>query len=160
MKLRMRTAVRMLLASALLCLCARGGVYAQQSQSQLPDAPAPAVQPVATPGRQQSVVVFHKKVFWTLVAVDAGSAIADAQTSWHNEQTYPNGSEQHSWLYGRKPTLERYYATFAVMDGGAVFLSYKLLRSRHKFLRLAGWAPLAGVLAAHTDGWVYNLSVW
>jgi hypothetical protein len=149
----------MLTASLVLWTCAAGGAYGQQSEARLPEAPSVTAQPVATPTRQKGEVVFHRKVFWSLVAIDAGSAIADVQTSWTNEETYPGGSEQNSWLYGRKPGLGRYYVTAALMDGGAVFLSYKLLHSRHRLLRLAGWSPLAGVLAAHTDGWIYNLSV-
>jgi hypothetical protein len=148
----------MAIAGTLLCVFAASGVHAQQSDSQLPDAPTALEQPRPTSTPPQSAVVFHTKAFWTLVAVDAASAVADAQTSWHNEQKYSNSYEQNSWLYGRRPSLGRYYATFAVIDGGGALLSYHLLHSRHKLARCAGWALLGGLVAQHTEGWIYNAS--
>jgi hypothetical protein len=151
--------IRDFLIAACLSLLTTGGVCAQEAEpGQLPDAPSVSSQS-SPPTAHQDAVVFHKKVFWSLVAVDAASAVADAQTSWHNEQTYPNGRELNSWLYGRKPSLGRYYGTFAVMDGGGLFLSYKLLHSRRKLLRTPGWALLAGLIGQHTDSWIYNVSV-
>jgi len=101
--------------------------------------------------------VFHKKVFWTLVGIDAASAIADVQTSWHVEQTYPNSSEQNSWLYGQKPSLARYYATIALVDGGAIFLSYRLLHSRRRSFHIAGWILPTAAIAGHTEASIHNV---
>jgi hypothetical protein len=151
--------IRNFLIAVCLSLLAASGVYAQEAEPrQLPDAPGVSSQP-SPPTAHQDAVVFHKKVFWSLVSVDAASAVADAQTSWHNEHIYPNGHEVNSWLYGRKPSLGRYYATFVVMDGGGSFLSYKLLHSRGKLRRTAGWVLLAGLIGQHTESWIYNVSV-
>lgn len=105
-----------------------------------------------TPLAPQKNVVFHKKLFWSLVAVDAASAVADAQTSWHNERTYPNSVEHNSWLFGKRPSLGRYYATFAGMDGGAAFMSYKLLHARRRPLRVVGWGLLPISVGNHLYG--------
>jgi hypothetical protein len=132
--------------------------HAQQSpqSEQLPDGhmpascqPAPA--PVSTPTQrvEQPAPVFHKKIFWALAGADAASAVADAQTSWHNEKMYPNSVEQNSWLYGRRPSLARYYGTFAAIDGGNALLSYRFLHSRHKAVRLLGWGELSFAVPNH-----------
>jgi hypothetical protein len=135
-----------------------GSAYPQETgRGQLPDAPGASTRPAPTAARQDAVA-FHKKVFWTLVGVDAASSVADAQTSWHNEQMSPYLYEQNSWLYGRRPSLGRYYATDLVIDGGAAFLSYKLVHSRRRSLRVAGWILLAGAIAGHTQGWIYNVT--
>lgn len=141
------------------CLVAASvSMYAQAAQpAQLPDAPAVSTQ-VPAPPAHQDAVVFHKKVFWTLVGVDAASAVADTQTSWHNEQMNAYGVEQNSWLYGRRPSLGRYYATDVLMDGGGAFLSYRLLRSQRRIFRIGGWALLGALIGQHTDGWIYNVS--
>jgi len=141
--------IRNFLIVACLSLLAAGSVCAQVAEpGQLPDAPGVSSQ-LPPPTAHQDVVVFHKKVFWSLVGVDAASAVADAQTSWHNEQIYPNTTEMNSWLYDRRPSLGRYYATFAVMDGGSAFLSYKLLHSRRNSFRMVGWGLLAAAAADH-----------
>ena len=149
--------IKNFLIAVCLSLLAAGGVRAQEAEpKQLPDAPGVSSQPSPSAARPDSVV-FHKKVFWTLVAVDAGSAIADNQISWHHEQIDPNWYEQNSWLYGRRPSLGRYYASDVLMDGGGAFLSYKLLHSRRKLLRTAGWVLLAGLVGQHTYGWISNV---
>jgi hypothetical protein len=141
--------IRNFLIAACLSLLAAGSVCAQEAgPRQLPDAPGVSSQP-SPPTARHDAVVFHKKVFWTLVGVDAASAVADAQTSSSNLQNYPNTTETNSWLYGRRPSLGRYYATFAVMDGGSAFLSYKLLHSRRKNFRRAGWGLLAFAAGEH-----------
>jgi len=101
-------------------------------------------------------VIFHRKIFWPLVAALAASAVVDAQTSYSNELQYPNGHENSSWLLGRKPSLGRYYATFALIDGGGTFLSFKLLHSRHKPSRVAGWGVLAALTGEHLYGSIMN----
>lgn len=147
---------RNLLIAACLSLLAGGNMIAQDATpGKLPDAPGVSSQPSSTVRRE--VVVFHTRVFWSLVAVDAASAVADTQTSWHDEQMFPNGSEENSWLYGQRPSRTRYYATDAVMDGGGAFLSYKLLHSRRKFLHTVGWVLLAGLVGQHTESWIHNI---
>jgi hypothetical protein len=141
--------IRNFLIAACLSLLSAGRVCAQQAEPErLPEAPSVSSQP-SPPTARQDAVVFHKKVFWTLVGVDAASAVADAQTSWSNLQNYPNTTEINSWLYGRRPSLGRYYATFAVMDGGSAFFSYRLLHSRRKSFRMAGWSLLAVAAGEH-----------
>jgi hypothetical protein len=120
--------------------------------AQPPDAPVPSSQ--VTP--QQKPVVFHTKVFWPMVGVCAGSIIADVQTSYNVEQRSPKGSELNSWLFGRRPSRARYYVTNAAIDGTEAFISYKLLHSRRKFFRVAGWTLLAGQIAGHVSGAIYN----
>jgi hypothetical protein len=149
--------VRLLIA-ACLYLSTVSFVYSQERhRDQLPDAPvafaapSPSSQPSQAP-MQQDEVVFQKKVFWSLVAVDAGSAIADAQISRTGLRTCPNYREQNSWLYGLRPTLGRYYATNAVMDSGSAFLAYKLLHSHYRIVRMLGWLPLAVTTGGHADG--------
>ena len=142
---------------ACLSLSLAGVAHGQQSgTAPLPDAPevSPHSASSATRAPSQDAVVFHKKIFWSVVAVDAASAVADAQTSWHDLQVNPNLHEQQSWLLGRRPSLGRYYATFAVLDGGGAYLSYKLLHSRHRLFRIAGWGVLAYAVQEHTRGWI------
>jgi len=133
----------------------RPAIGQEATMDRLPDAPVASAQP--SPAPRGDGVVLHKKVFWTLVAVDAGSAVADAQTSDHIRNLYPNSSEQNAWLYGRRPGLPRFYATDAVIDGGFAFLSYKLLHSQRKYSRSLGWVLLAVVIGGHTDGWIHNV---
>jgi len=150
--------IRNFLIAACLSLLSAGRVCAQEAEpGQLPDAPGVSSQP-SPPTTRHDAVVFHKKIFWTLVGVDAASAVADAQTSWHNEQIDPNATELNSWLYGKRPSLARYYATDVVMDGGAAFLSYKLMHSRRKFLRTAGWGVIAFAAGQHLNS--VRINAW
>lgn len=140
------------------CLGIAAAMQAQQTDgAQLPDAPAAAPAPNTVPAEAPKGIVFHKKLFWSLVAVDAASAVADTQTSLHNENLYPNSYEQNSWLYGKRPSPARYYLTDLAMDGGIALISYEFLHSRRKTLRVTGWALLGAVLVAHTEGWIYNV---
>jgi hypothetical protein len=149
----MLQAIKQLFSICAVCLAVAGAAQAQNDRAQLPDAPIPNPSPTA----HQDRVIFHKKIFWTMVAACGASAIADAQTSYSNEQRFPNGSESDDWLLGRRPSLGRYYATFALLDGAGSFLSYKLLHSRRKPLRVAGWGVLAGMTAAHAVGAIRNV---
>ena len=146
----------------LVAVCALwllAGVVRAQEPDHVPLPDAPSVSsPPPPPITQEAPVAFHKKIYWTLVAADAASIVADVQTSWHNEQVFPNGSEQNSWLFGRRPSLARYYVTDVAMDGSGAFLSYKLLHSRRKLFRTAGWVLLAGLVGQHTEGWIYNVN--
>jgi hypothetical protein len=151
----MRTSVRSALVVASLCLVASGVARAQGDEKRpLPDIPVPSTQP---PPPAAETMIFHRKVFWSLVAVDAASAVADAQTSWDNLQQNPNLHENLSWLLGRRPGLARYYLTFAAIDGASGFISFRLLHSQRKTLRIAGWGLLGGMIALHTDGWIHNI---
>jgi hypothetical protein len=121
------------------------------------DTPRPNA-PVANVGRtaQQDAVAFHKKIFWAMVGVYGASMIADIQTSYSVEQRFPTGTEFNDWLYGRRPSLARYYATDLAIDSACIFLSYKLLHSRRKWFRGIGWTLLAGQTASHTSAAIYN----
>ena len=144
--------IRRLLIAVCLSLLAAGRVCAQEAEpKQLPDAPGVSSQP-SPPTARQDAVVFHKKVFWSLVAVDAASAVADAQLSRAGLRMFPTGHEQNSWLYGRRPSLGRYYATDVVTDGGSAFLSYKLLHSRRRAFRIVGWGLPVAATGGHADG--------
>jgi hypothetical protein len=143
---------------ARLCLVADPGALAQTGDAaQLQEAPSLSSQPLPST-RRVPAVPFHKEIFWTLVAFDAASAVTDGQTSRHNEQTYPEAREENSWLYGQRPSLGRYYGMFALIDGGGSFLSYKMLHSRHKILRTAGWIVMAELIGQHTVAWIGNVS--
>jgi hypothetical protein len=144
--------IRRLIVACLLCLVAASMVRAQNTGSEPPDIPMPNPPPRV----RHDAVIFHDRIFWPLAAALAASAIADAQTSYSNELRYPTGHERNSWLLGRKPSLGRYYATFAVMDGGGSFVSYKLLHSHHKPLRAVGWGMLAALTGNHAGGAIEN----
>jgi hypothetical protein len=146
-----------LLRIGCLCLSVVLTVHAQEPDSrQLPDAPVPASTATTTltsaHPNPQAVPVFHKKIFWTLVGVDAAALVSDAQISRTGLEMCPNYAEINSWLYGRRPSLGRYYAMDLATDGGAAFLSYKLLHSRRKYPRLLGWLPLVATSGTHADG--------
>jgi hypothetical protein len=145
--------IKELFCVCMVCLAVASAAQAQNDQAQLPDAPIPNPLPTA----HQDAAIFHEKIFWTMVGACGASAIADTQTSYNNEQRFPNGSENNSWLLGRRPSLGRYYATFALMDGAGSFLGYKLLHSRRKVLRVAGWGVLAGMTASHAVGAIRNV---
>jgi len=106
---------------------------------------------VAVPPNRRTGVVFPKKVYWPLVAACGTAAIFDAQMSYSYEVSHPTSSDSGAWLVGKRPSLGRYYATFAVLDGGTVLISYKLLHSRRKAVRIIGWGLLGGVTAIHTN---------
>ncbi len=124
-----------------------------------PDAPSKVGASRETPIRPSpqltNPVLFRKNFFWPLVAACGTAAIFDAQMSHSHSVKYPNSTETSSWLLGQRPSLGRYYATFAVMDGGTAFASYKLLRSHRKTVRVIGWGILGGLAAIHTYDDVY-----
>jgi len=122
----------------------------------LPNAPTKTTAPVDGPDLSRDVnhhspVVFPRKIFWPLVAACGTAAVVDAQTSHAYIVSHPNATETGAWLLGRRPSLGRYYVTFAVMDGGAAIISYKLLHSRRKPLRVIGWSLLGGLTAIHAE---------
>lgn len=141
---------------AILCLTAARA-------DDLPDAPSnnPIERPVTTtptapkPSRVRSPVVFNKRAYWSLVAACGTAAVFDAQMSHTDLVNHPDHTENGSWLLGRRPSLSRYYAMFALMDGGTAVISYKLLHSRRRPLRIVGWGLLGGLTAIHTDDDIY-----
>lgn len=129
----------------------------------LPDAPtkadggAPASLSTTTPATNpRNPVVFHSQIFWPLVAACGTAAVFDAQMSRAYLVTHPTARERQSWLLGPRPGLGRYYLAFSVMDGGVAIVSYKLLHSRRKALRVIGWSMLGGLLYIHTDDDIYQ----
>ena len=124
----------------------------------LPDAPSnnPIDRPVTTtsiattPSTEAKPVVFQKRAYWSLVAACGTAAIFDAQMSHADLVNHPDHIEAGSWLLGRRPSLGRYYAMFALLDGGTALVSYKLLHSRHKPVRIVGWGLLGGLTVIHT----------
>jgi len=155
----MKAGLKRTFIAGVFCLGIAAAMQAQKRDgAQLPDAPAAAHGLSTVPAEAPKGVVFHKKLFWSLVTADAGSAIADAQTSRHNEDLYPNSYEQNSWLYGKRPSLARYYVTDLAVDGGSALISYELLHSHRRGLRTTGWSLLGAVLVAHTEGWIYNVN--
>lgn len=97
---------------------------AAQAQNNLPDAPAHAggaSVPLTAATSLKPVpntVVFHRKIFWPLVAACGTAVVLDAQMSHNYETSHPNSLDSSAWLVGRRPSLGRYYATFIVLDGG------------------------------------------
>jgi hypothetical protein len=84
------------------------------------------------------------------VAACGTAAIFDAQMSHSYLVTHPATTENGSWLLGQRPSLGRYYAMFAVLDGGAAVISHKSVHSRRKPVRIVGWSILGGLTAIHT----------
>ena len=123
----------------------------------LPNAPArqgASASPSSTAGEmasasQRETAIFPKKVFWPTVAALGTSAAFDAQMSRTYLVDHPNAHEAQSWLLGKRPSLGRYYATFAVMDGAAAVISYKLLHSHRKPVRVIGWSMIGSLTALH-----------
>jgi hypothetical protein len=115
-----------------------------------------ATTPVATtPSTAAHPVVFNKRAYWSLVAACGTAAILDAQMSHADLVRHPTHFEAGSWLLGRRPSLGRYYAMFALLDGGTAVISYKLQHSRHKPLRIVGWSILGYLTAVHTSDDIY-----
>jgi hypothetical protein len=100
--------------------------------------------------RPNNPVAFNTTAYWFLVASGGAAAIADAQMSHAYLATHPGSREASSWLLGQRPSLARYYITFAMVDGGTALISYKLLHCRRKPVRIIGWCLLGGLTAIHT----------
>ena len=96
------------------------------------------------------------KLFWVATGIYAGAIVADGQTTM---RIINNGGVEswNSWLYGMRPTHARFYTTSTAMDGMQIALSYKLIRSRRKWMRVAGWALLAGGIEEHVRGAIHNV---
>jgi hypothetical protein len=105
----------------------------------LPEAPAPQ-----TP-----------KTFWMMTGVYTASLIADGETTVH--QVSQGCVEVRSpMLYGARPTRARFYAASALVDGGTLFLSHRLVRSQSKFMRTVGWSLMSFGAEQHAYGAIAN----
>ena len=91
-----------------------------------------------------------------MVGAYTAAAVADVQTSNAGLKRDPGAHELNSWLLGKRPSLARYYATDAVVDGAIVFTSYKLLHSHGKHVRQLGWSLMIGGTAVHTSSAILN----
>ena len=106
---------------------------------ELPEAPAPQ-----TP-----------KSFWMMTGVYTASIIADGETTVH--QVSQGCVEVRSpMLYGTRPTRARFYLGSALVDGGAMFMSHRLVRSQSKFMRTIGWSLMSFRAEQHAYGAIAN----
>lgn len=81
------------------------------------------------------------KSFWVAAGALAGGITADALTTHHYVQL--GYTEQDSpLLYGHRPGMVRFVAVSAVLEGGAAYLGYRMVRSDKKAWRVAGWTLL------------------
>jgi hypothetical protein len=90
--------------------------------------------------------------YWTLVALTAGSAVLDGETTVRGLQT--PGRREMNPLLGSHPDRARFYATVGATDAALSFLAYRLKRSGHDKL----WKmPLLGASTVHLGGAINNL---
>jgi hypothetical protein len=95
------------------------------------------------------------KSFWMMTGVYAASIVADGETTVH--QVSQGCVEVRSpMLYGTRPTRTRFYAASALVDGGTIFLSRKLVRSQSKFMRTVGWGLMSFGAEQHAYGAIAN----
>ena len=115
---------------------------ANSSRSSFHIAPAPAAeQPVAD------------RQYWTLVAITAGAAVMDGETTMHGLET--PGRHEMNPLLGSHPDRLRFYSTVGATDAGFAYLAYRLKRGGHEKL----WkAPLVGATTVHLGGAINNLA--
>lgn len=86
------------------------------------------------------------------------SIIADGETTVH--QVSQGCVEVRSpMLYGARPTRARFYVASALVDGGTMFLSRKLVRSQSKFMRTVGWGLMSFGTEQHAHGAIANSQV-
>lgn len=124
------------IASLLLCLAILSVAACAQD---LPEAPAPQ-----TP-----------KTFWVITGVYTASLIADGETTVH--QVSQGCVEVRSpMLYGTRPDRARFYVASALVDGGTMFLSRKLVRSQSKIMRTMGWSLMSFGAEQHAYGAIAN----
>jgi hypothetical protein len=108
----------------------------------LPEAPAPQ-----TP-----------KTFWVATGVYTASIIADGETTVR--QVSQGCVEVRSpMLYGETPTRARFYLASALVDGGTMFLSRRLVRSQSKFVRTVGWSLMSFGAEQHAHGAISNSQI-
>lgn len=84
------------------------------------------------------------KQFWALSSIYSLAIVADGETTVKMAR-YPGCYEgQSPMLYGVHPERPRFYAVSGAMAAGSILLSRRLVRSRHKPLRVIAWALVAG----------------
>jgi len=89
--------------------------------------------------------------FWTLIAVTAGSALLDGETTIHGLQSAR--LREMNPLLGSRPGRARFYGTVGAGDTALAYLAYRLKRSGHDKL----WkVPLVGASTVHLGGAINN----
>jgi hypothetical protein len=96
------------------------------------------------------------KAFWVLTAAYGASVVADAETTAAFVQVQCVEG-WNPWLYGKRPSRARFYAAAGAMAVSTVFASRKMVRSRKKLVRAAGWTLLAGMAQGHARGAIHNI---
>ncbi|HEY1464243.1 MAG TPA: hypothetical protein VGF44_12585 [Terriglobales bacterium] len=95
------------------------------------------------------------KTFWMMTGVYTASIIADGETTVH--QVSQGCVEVRSpMLYGSQPTRARFYLGSALVDGGAILVSRRLVRSQSKFMRTMGWSLMSFGAEQHAYGAIAN----
>jgi len=98
------------------------------------------------------------KAFWAITGAYTASIIADGETTLH--QVSQGCVEVRSpMLYGARPTRARFYVASALVDGGTMFLSHRLVRSQSKFMRTVGWSLMSFGTEQHAHGAFANSQV-
>lgn len=127
-------------------------------------APEPIVSTASEPPAGSSHNSFHiapapagekpvaDRQYWTLVAITAGAAVMDGETTMHGLET--PGRRELNPLLGSHPDRARFYSTVGATDAGFAYLAYRLKRGGHEKL----WkAPLLGATTVHLGGAINNL---
>jgi hypothetical protein len=98
------------------------------------------------------------KTFWMMTGVYTASIIADGETTVH--QVSQGCVEVRSpMLYGSQPNRARFYLGSALIDGGAMLVSHRLVRSQSKFMRTVGWSLMSFGAEQHAYGAIANSQV-
>ena len=98
------------------------------------------------------------KMFWTMTGTYAASIIADGETTV--AKTHQGCVEVWSpMLYGRQPNRARFYVASALVDGGTIYLSRKLVRSNRPMMRRIGWGLMSFGTEEHFRGAISNMRV-
>jgi hypothetical protein len=96
--------------------------------------------------------------FWRLTGVLTATNIMDGYTTARD--THWGYIEVGSpWMYGRHPNALRYYTASFAFQGAEELVAYKVMKSRHKPLRLAGAALLMWGIEEHASGFGYNMTL-
>ena len=102
-------------------LCVLGGIAGAQTERAAPSTP---------------------KSFWVACGALAGGVAADA-ASTHGYLQRGYVEVDSPLLYGRRPSMVRFVAVSAALEGGAAYLGYRMVRSDKKAWRVAGWTLLS-----------------
>lgn len=92
------------------------------------------------------------KPFWTLVAVTAGSAVLDGETTMRGLAT--GRYREVNPVLGSHPGRARFYLTVGATDAALSYVAWRLKRGGHEKL----WkVPLLGATTVHLGGAFNNL---